>query len=104
LTWGPLKNKISWKNINQILDLSATQLIQLKQEQSSLIHTNKSFQNNDKENQVEIKKILELHQSSQHASALVTGMTICRSIAKIKKARNSRPLKILFVVNFMSDQ
>jgi hypothetical protein len=58
-SFSPLKNKISLKIINQIYTY----------QQGSLIHTNKSFQNDDKENQDEIKNILELHQSSKNATS-----------------------------------
>jgi hypothetical protein len=51
------------------LDLTTTKLIQLQQQQSSssFIHENKSFQNNQEENEDEIERILELHQYPQRA-------------------------------------
>jgi len=49
------------------LDLTTSRLIELQQEQPSLIHANKSFQNTDEENEDEIESILELHQFPQRA-------------------------------------
>jgi chromosome segregation ATPase len=49
------------------LDLTTSRLIELQQEQPSLIHGNKSFQNTDEENEDEIESILELHQFPQRA-------------------------------------
>ena len=49
------------------LDLTTTRLIELQQEQPSLIHGHKSFQHNDEENEDEIENIFDLHQFPQRA-------------------------------------
>jgi chromosome segregation ATPase len=49
------------------LDLTTSKLIELQQEQPSLIHGNKSFQHNNEENEDEIENIFELHQFPQRA-------------------------------------
>ncbi len=48
------------------LDLTTSKLVELQQ-QSSFINENKSFQNNQEENEDEIEQILELHQYPQRA-------------------------------------